>query len=446
MHDEKGKEYKRIPEVIDCWFESGSMPFAQDHYPFENLDWKDKNFPSGFVAEYIAQTRTWFYYTHVISSILFNQAPFKNVVTTGTILAEDGQKMSKSKNNFPDPWILFNKYGVDALRFYLMSCPVMKGEDINFLEKAVQDISNKIINRLNNVLAFYELYRDRELETLEYEKSDDILDQWIVSRLNELITETTDGMEKYDMSLATKPFDLFIGDLSTWYLRRSRDRIKDGDKNAKQTLYFVLKTLAKLMAPFAPFSAEDIWLRLKNEKEVESVHLAEWPFAIAQDFQPEVLKNMAEIRKIVSLGFDARQKAGIKVRQPLSVLKFKIENKLSDELLSLVKDEVNVKEVIFDKNIEGEIFLDINITSELKQEGDYRELVRAIQDMRKKMGLTPSDVVSVTIETNDEGKNLIQKFENDLVKVILASKIEFKTNEGEEIKIDEMVFKTSIQK
>ncbi len=444
--DEKGKEYKRIPEVIDCWFESGSMPFAQDHYPFENLDWKDKNFPSGFVAEYIAQTRTWFYYTHVISSILFNQAPFKNVVTTGTILAEDGQKMSKSKNNFPDPWILFNKYGVDALRFYLMSCPVMKGEDINFLEKAVQDISNKIINRLNNVLAFYELYRDRELETLEYEKSDDILDQWIVSRLNELITETTDGMEKYDMSLATKPFDLFIGDLSTWYLRRSRDRIKDGDKNAKQTLYFVLKTLAKLMAPFAPFSAEDIWLRLKNEKEVESVHLAEWPFAIAQDFQPEVLKNMAEIRKIVSLGFDARQKAGIKVRQPLSVLKFKIENKLSDELLSLVKDEVNVKEVIFDKNIEGEIFLDINITSELKQEGDYRELVRAIQDMRKKMGLTPSDVVSVTIETNDEGKNLIQKFENDLVKVILASKIEFKTNEGEEIKIDEMVFKTSIQK
>ena len=381
-----------------------------------------------------------------ISSILFNQAPFKNVVTTGTILAEDGQKMSKSKNNFPDPWILFNKYGVDALRFYLMSCPVMKGEDINFLEKAVQDISNKIINRLNNVLAFYELYRDRELETLEYEKSDDILDQWIVSRLNELITETTDGMEKYDMSLATKPFDLFIGDLSTWYLRRSRDRIKDGDKNAKQTLYFVLKTLAKLMAPFAPFSAEDIWLRLKNEKEVESVHLAEWPFAIAQDFQPEVLKNMAEIRKIVSLGFDARQKAGIKVRQPLSVLKFKIENKLSDELLSLVKDEVNVKEVIFDKNIEGEIFLDINITSELKQEGDYRELVRAIQDMRKKMGLTPSDVVSVTIETNDEGKNLIQKFENDLVKVILASKIEFKTNEGEEIKIDEMVFKTSIQK
>ena len=243
--DENGEEYKRIPEVIDCWFESGSMPFAQDHYPFENLDWKKKNFPSGFVAEYIAQTRTWFYYTHVISSILFNKAPFKNVVTTGTILAEDGEKMSKSKNNFPDPWILFDKYGVDALRFYLMSCPVMKGEDINFSEKSVQDISNKIINRLNNVLSFYELYRDKELEIhlsptplLIKERGEgvrsNILDNWILSRLNELISETTDGMEKYDMALATQSFELFIEDLSTWYLRRSRDRIKDGDKDAKK--------------------------------------------------------------------------------------------------------------------------------------------------------------------------------------------------------------------
>ena len=270
--DEKGEEYKRIPEVIDCWFESGSMPFAQDHYPFENLDWKKKNFPAGFVAEYIAQTRTWFYYTHTISSILFRRAPFKNVVTTGTILAEDGGKMSKSKNNFPDPWILFDKYGVDALRFYLMSCPVMKGEDINFSEKSVQDVSNKIINRLNNVLAFYELYRDSQLENLEYKESENILDQWILVRLNELITEITDGMEKYDISLATRPVESFIEDLSTWFLRRSRDRIKSGNKDAKRTLYFVLKTLAKILAPFAPFTVEDIWLKLRTNNDEESIH------------------------------------------------------------------------------------------------------------------------------------------------------------------------------
>ncbi|MCX6751518.1 MAG: class I tRNA ligase family protein [Candidatus Nomurabacteria bacterium] len=478
--DENGEEYKRIPEVIDCWFESGSMPFAQDHYPFENLDWKKKNFPSGFVAEYIAQTRTWFYYTHVISSILFGKAPFKNVVTTGTILAEDGEKMSKSKNNFPDPWILFNKYGVDALRFYLMSCPVMKGEDINFSEKSVQDISNKIINRLNNVLSFYELYRDRELEIhlsptplLNKERGEgvrsNILDKWIISRLNELISETTDGMEKYDMALATRPFDLFIEDLSTWYLRRSRDRIKDGDKEAKQTLYYVLKTLARLMAPFVPFTAEDIWLKLKNENDEESVHLTNWPESKKPGFwkffklplpnlpltkgeaKEGVLKNMQKVREIVTLGLEARQKAGIKVRQPLAKLEVKNYN-LDEKYSELIRDELNVKEIkrsalgSSKRTDLDEVELDTNITPELKEEGDYRELVRAIQDMRKKMGLTPSDAISLTVETNEEGKKLIQKFETELLKVVLASKIEFKQNEGETLKIDELIFKLQIIK
>ncbi|KKP72901.1 MAG: Isoleucine-tRNA ligase [Candidatus Nomurabacteria bacterium GW2011_GWB1_35_20] len=359
--DEKREEYKRIPEVIDCWFESGSMPFAQDHYPFENLDWKKKNFPAGFVAEYIAQTRTWFYYTHVISSILFRKAPFENVVTTGTILAEDGEKMSKSRNNFPDPWILFNKYGVDALRFYLMSCPVMKGEDINFSEKSVQDISNKIISRLNNVLAFYELYRDPQLKILEHKKSE--------------------NMEKYDISLATRPVESFIEDLSTWYLRRSRDRIKNGDEKAKQTLYFVLKNLAKLMAPFAPFAAEDIWLKLKNENDVESVHLESWPSKTFKFFsfgKSKILENMEVVRKVVTLGLEARQKAGIKVRQPLAKLEIK-NYKLDNEYETLIKDELNVKKIIFEKRSElkssersdlGEVLLDTKITPELKLEGN----------------------------------------------------------------------------
>jgi len=461
--DESGEEYRRIPEVFDCWFESGSMPFAQDHYPFENLDWKKKNFPAGFVAEYIAQTRTWFYYTHVISSILFNKAPFKNVVTTGTILAEDGQKMSKSKNNFPDPSILFDKYGVDALRFYLMSCPLMKGEDINFLEKAVQDVSNKIINRLNNVLLFYGLYRDVSLEATSFKPraSSNILDSWILSRLNELISEVTDGMNEYDISLIARPIELFIEDLSTWYLRRSRDRIKsssaegyektkDGE-NAKKTLYYVLKNLSKVMAPFTPFISEDIWLKLRNEADEESVHLTSWPkkkFKVFSFNKPKVLKNMETVRSLVTLGLEARQKAGIKVRQPLNKLEI-IAEKLSDEYLEIIKDELNIKNIEYILKIKigiQKVNLDVDISPELKEEGDYRELVRAVQDIRKKMGLTPSDIVVLIIETGDEGKKLIRKFETELLKVVLASKIEFKQNEGEYIKIDNLVFKINLNK
>ncbi|MFA5791938.1 MAG: class I tRNA ligase family protein [Candidatus Paceibacterota bacterium] len=455
--DEKGEEYYRTKEVVDCWFESGSMPFAQDHYPFENKNWQKENFPSGFVAEYIAQTRTWFYYTHTISSILFNHAPFQNVVTTGTILAEDGQKMSKSKNNFPDPHLLFNKYGVDALRFYLMSCPVMKGEDINFKEELVQEISNKIIGRLFNVFSFYELYRDVSLEfEINNFKSSNVLDIWILSRFNETTKEVSVGMEKYDMALATRPFELFIEDLSTWYLRRSRDRIKDKDEEAKKTLYYILKNLVKIMAPFTPFIAEEIWLKLKDENDEESVHLSKWPevkkstklfaflnFDLKQN--KKVLENMDMVRNIVSLGLEARQKAKIQVRQPLNQLQIK-NYELGIEYVELMKDELNVKEIIFDNSIDSEVVLDIGITPLLKQEGNYRELVRALQDMRKKMGLTPSDVVSLTFETSDEGKNLIQKFENDMKKTVLALKIEFKNNDGEEIKIDELVFKIKIEK
>lgn len=452
--DENGEEYFRILEVVDCWFESGSMPFAQDHYPFENKNWQKNNFPSGFVAEYIAQTRTWFYYTHVISSILFNQAPFQNVVTTGTILAEDGQKMSKSKNNFPDPWSLFNKYGVDAIRFYLLSCPVMKGEDINFSEKSVQDIANKIINRLNNVFTFYELYKDNlVISSITSRKLSrkNVLDNWILTRLDNLLEEVNFGIEKYDLALASKPLELFIEDLSTWYLRRSRERIKDGDQEAKQTLYFVLKNLIKIMAPFTPFASEDIWQKLKNYHDEESVHLTNWPTTSKNLFdrifgskkENQVIEEMEKVREIVTLGLQIRQKANIPVRQPLNQLRIK-NYELGSEYLEILKDELNLKEVIFDSNISEAVELDLKITDELKQEGDCRELIRAIQDMRKKTGLTPSDTVSLVIETNENGKKLIEKFETEIKKTVLASEIEFKENNAEEIKIGELIFKIKL--
>jgi isoleucyl-tRNA synthetase len=443
-----GEEVVRIPEVLDCWFESGSMPFAQDHYPFENPKWQKNNFPADFVAEYIAQTRTWFYYTHIVSTLVFDKAPLRNVVTTGNLLAEDGQKMSKSKGNFTDPWILFDKYGVDALRLHLMSSPLMKGEDANFSEKSVQEVASKVFGRLYNVLAFYELYKEESLESTERPKSKDMLDQWMLLRLEDTIKGVTKGMEAYDMAEATRFFDPLVDDLSTWYLRRSRERIKGGDPDAKQTLYFVLRNLATLLSPFAPFSAEDIYLKLKHADDPESVHLCEWPkvnngslfmriFGKKVDFL-----NMQEVRKVVSLGLQARQKAGIPVRQPLSSIK--ISTYINPEYMGLIKDELNIKEVIVAKN--ADIILDTNITEELKQEGIYRELLRAVQGMRKKMGLTPSDVIAISFETSDEGKEIIQKFEPDIKKVATASSLEFRVNDGEEIKLGELIFKIKIEK
>ncbi|MFA6514898.1 MAG: class I tRNA ligase family protein [Candidatus Paceibacterota bacterium] len=444
--DEKGEEYKRIPEVIDCWFESGSMPFAQDHYPFENPDWQKDNFPAGFVAEYIAQTRTWFYYTHTISTILFGKAPFENVVTTGTVLAEDGSKMSKSKNNFPDPWLLFDKYGVDALRFYLMASTLMKGEDVNFSEKLVQEVSSKIINRFDNVVSFYELYRNQNTEDQSYEVSKNVLDQWIIARTSQFVLEVKNGMEAYDLAQATKPFEVFIEDLSTWYLRRSRDRLKDGNEDAKHTLYFVLKVTVQLFAPFMPFIAEEIWKKIRFSSDPISVHLTDFFLDITIDnINTKVIDEMKKAREIVSLGLQARQKSGIPVRQPLRELII-TNYELPTEYEEIIKDELNVKNLKYDKGDEKKVELDLNLTEELKQEGNYRELVRAIQDIRKKNGLNPNDIITLVIETSVEGQELINQFKDEFLKTVNVREIKIKENNGQEIKIDSLVFIVNLVK
>jgi isoleucyl-tRNA synthetase len=339
---------------------------------------------------------------------------------------------------------MIDKYGVDTLRLWMYGVN-QPGESKNFDEKTVMELNRQVFGLLYNVLTFYELYRDKDLENIKFKaESNNILDKWILAKLDELIDLTTVKMDDYKVLEPTRSIKDFIGDLSTWYLRRSRDRIKEGDKGAKQTLYFVLKTLAKVMAPFAPFSAEDIYLKLRNENNKESVHLENWPEVNKVD--SILVNNMEEVRKIVSLGLEARQKAGLKVRQPLASLKLKLEIKLSDEYLELIKDEVNIKEVIFDDKIEGEVLLDVNITPELKIEGDYRELVRAIQDLRKKEELISSDVVVLDIETNTEGQDLINKFKEDLVKTINAKEINFSSVEGEEVKVNDLVFKIKIIK
>lgn len=437
-------EMKRIPEVIDCWFESGSMPFAQVHYPFQNKEWFKENFPAQFISEYIAQTRTWFYYTHAVGTMLFGHNAFENVVTTGTVLAEDGQKMSKSKGNFPDPWLVMNKYGVDALRYYLMSSPVMKSEDLRFSEKGVDEVYKKVVLRLNNVVSFYEMYASEKGEASS--KSKNILDQWIISRLNEVIDQVTENMESYHLNDAVEPFDLFVDDLSTWYLRRSRDRFKgddEADRNAAlQTLRYVILELSKTMAPFTPFLAETMFAKVKEDKDPVSVHLCSWPKSGSIDL--ELHEAMKQVRNLVSFALEARSKCAIKVRQPLQ--KLSVKTPVAKELIQLIKDEVNVKEVVVDENITDAVLLDTNITPELKLEGAYRELLRSVQELRKKENLVPNDRVSLIIETSESGKDLIEKFKSDLMKVAGLKDVVYGTVEGEGLKIDEFTFKVKIEK
>ena len=410
----------RVPEVVDCWVESGSMPFAELHAPFENQELFNARFPSDFVVEYIPQTRAWFYVMHVLSSILFGQAPFKNVLTTGTILAEDGTKMSKSKNNYPDPNLVIEKYGADALRFYLLSSPVVNGEDINFSEKLVQDVSRKISMLVYNMWSFYRMYEKSVVsEQWSVDSGSHILDQWIVARLNQLTASVTAYLDKYDTVRAAKDIVDFVNDLSTWYVRRSRDRIKSGGEDAKQALAVLGATLtevAKLLAPFMPFLAEFVYKDLTGN---ESVHLVSWPKSGEVD--QEVIDKMQVVREIASIGLSARKQKSMAVRQPLLALAFELtdaKTELDAQYVQLILDELNIKQVeknLLDKDLRPAqaiaipgtksvkaFYLDLTITPELKREGLARELERAVQDLRKKSGLKVGELVDVYYNTQDE--------------------------------------------
>lgn len=454
-----GGKMKRIPEVFDCWVESGSMPFAQIHYPFENQDKFKKNFPAEFISEYIAQTRGWFYTLHVLSVGIFSKACFKHVVTTGTVLAEDGSKMSKSKGNFPDPWLLLERYGADPLRMYLLTSSVMLSENLNFSERGVEEIYRKVILLLWNVYSFWEMFSEfgnSESESnfcpgLEISNPENILDRWIISKLYLLMQEVTKYMDSYDILRASRAFVPFIDELSTWYVRRSRDRFKHGDEKdryqAIQTLGLVLFELSKILAPFTPFLAEKIYLSIvkkhllfkdstssfegleanftglkhkcnRGETEFkESVHLCDWPEVKKKFIDTEVMENMDRVRKVVELALALRAQNSIKVRQPLkSLIVSGIE--LSKDYIDLIKDEVNVGEVLIENSktktykkqgvwVEKEennivVALNIEISKELQEEGMYRDLVRFINALRKKAMLTIKDSVLLCCQTDDQ--------------------------------------------
>jgi isoleucyl-tRNA synthetase len=411
-----GKEFKRIPEVLDCWFESGAMTFAQFHYPFENKKFFEDNFPAQFVAEYIAQIRAWFYYMLVLSAILFDEMPFENVATTGTILGKDGQKMSKSKGNFTDPMVLIDKYGVDALRFYLMSNPVMNAENLNFLDKGVDDAYNKVISLMYNTLKFYETYREDEKITKPHSKN--LTDKWVLSKLQQVGSSVEKNLEEYNTVKACGEILAFVNDVSTGYIRLNRDRFEN-DKDARETLGYILENLSKISAPFLPFVSEKIYQSL--DKKNVSVHLQEYP-KFNEEVDENLLKDMELVREIISKGLFERDKAQIGLKWPLQ--KAKIYGKyvdLEDEFIEILKSQLNVKEIMIEDGEELKVELDTTITPELESEGYARELARQVQEFRKKLGLNKKELIELYIASSD-GFNEIISGKIDFLKARTNSK------------------------
>ncbi len=428
-----GAEYARIPEVVDCWVESGAMPFAELHYPFENKEQFEATAPGDFITEYIAQTRTWFYYMHALGALLFDRKAFKAVVSTGTVLASDGEKMSKSKGNYTDPLENLDKYGADALRLYFLGHVIMQAEDMRFRDEELRDVHNRTIGILWNTFKFFDLYQKDYDGKTDARKSEQVLDRWILARLDELVAEVTAAMEAYDTPRTCRALKSFVDDYSTWYVRRSRERMKSEWHDKQYSLAVqreVLLTLAKLLAPITPFIAESIYRGIEGGG---SVHLQEWPEPHKEGFfarflggekKDPVLDEMTKVRALVSRALEARDKAGIKVRQPLAKLTIKNVG-LSEDLLDVIRDEVNVKEVM-QSDIENEIELDTELTPELKEEGFVRDLIRTIQGARKEAGLMVGDKANAIVTGPSTTHEIIRRNEEEILGATGAASIDLK--------------------
>ena len=424
-----GEHFTRIDKVLDCWFESGSMPFAQLHYPFENREKFEKNYPADFIVEYVGQVRAWFYYVHVVNTALFSNIAYKNVITTGTLAGNDGRKMSKSLGNYTDPNLLMDQYSADSLRFLMLSSPVLAGEDFSLIDKDVSDVARKL-SMIWNVYDFFTMYAevdgfdsDQAMAVSEFVNP---LDIWLVSRVHQVRNQITEGMEAYNIPAALSSVLEFIDDMSNWFVRRSRRRFwkseDDQDKlEAYSTLYYVLIYLAKILAPFTPFLAEELYQKMTgagvvNSEIPESVHLLDWPEAGVID--EAVLTQMAKTREIITAGLAERMKktefeAQIKVRQPLAKLVYAGE-KLDDFYEQIIMEEVNVKSVEH-----GEaLVLDKTLTPKLLEEGKIRELIRFVQAARKKAGLNVDDRIKLMVSME-----VLETYREMLMNEVLAEEL-----------------------
>ena len=515
------KAMKRVPEVIDCWFDSGAMPFAQHHYPFENKETFEKQFPAAFISEAVDQTRGWFYSLMAESTLLFHQSSYQNVIVLGLVLDGNGQKMSKSKGNAVDPFEALKKHGADAIRwyFYVNSAPWLPNR---FHDKAVQEGQRKFLGTLWNTYAFYVLYAnidefDPSKYTLDYDQLP-VMDKWLISRMNTMIRDVDSDLDAYRIPEAARALESFVDDMSNWYVRRCRDRFWAGgmeqDKiNAYMTLYEALKNLCKCAAPMIPFMTEEIYQNIVRRVEPdapESVHLCDFPEADVTKIDSELERRMDEVLNIVVMGRAARNDASIKNRQPIGQMFVKAAAELPRFFADIITDELNVKNIAFTEDVRaftsysfkpqlrtvgpkygkllggirkylGEVdgnnamdelrangsikfdvngsevvlseedllidtaqttgyvsqqngeltvVLDTNLTPELVEEGFVRELVSKIQTMRKEAGFEVQDHIDVYENGNDRIRGIMQKFEEELKKEVLAESISYYETDG----------------
>lgn len=461
-----GAEMHHIGKVLDCWFESGSMPFAQFHYPFENKEKFEASFPADFIIEAIDQTRGWFYSLTAVNVALFGKSPWKNLICTGFINAADGKKMSKKLKNYTDPMELMNKTSADSFRFLMLSSPLTNGENFALADKDVMDVARKL-GMIWNMYDFFTMYAEVDGWEFNGDISDPLhdltnpLDIWIVSRLHQLITEVERGLNNYNLQDATKLILPFLDDASNWYVRRSRRRFwkseDDGDKNdAYRTLHYVLVRLSYMLAPFTPFLAEELYHNLTGDNE--SIHLKDW--LPAGEIDSSMLRDMNALRAAVNDGLSKRASEGIKVRQPLASVK--LVNTISQDtsaevaqfLIDIAKDELNVKsvEIVTDSESESaqpSVVYDLTITTELKREGLMREIIRHVQSARKQAGLQIDDRIVLSIFSDDsEISQAVDAFADVIKAETLAVELNSVVNESEkyDVKIEGKLVEISLKK
>ncbi|MCR4742101.1 MAG: DUF5915 domain-containing protein, partial [Treponema sp.] len=432
---------RRIPEVFDCWFESGSMPYAQQHYPFENKEKFEKNFPANFISEGLDQTRGWFYTLTVLAAQLFDKPAFENCIVNGIVLAEDGRKMSKSLRNYTDPVEAIDKFGADAIRLFLMHSQVVKADEIRYSDAGVRDVLKSILIPLWNSYSFFVTYAniDKVSPTghlFDNKLPSNPLDAWLLSITQKLIEDVSKGLDTYDLSGAIDPIVKFIDELNNWYIRRSRRRFwkseNDNDKaEAYESLYLALKTLAKVAAPFIPFITEEMYQNLKTSEDKESVHLCSYPLANAAWKNEELEFKMATVQKAVSMGHSLRNQFNLKNRQPLQALALVTRNpdekRVLAEMEDSIREELNVKEVVFHDR-EDELV-------EYKAKANFKVLGKELGPLMKEAagiitGLTSEQIQSLldgnklTIDISDKSieldseKVLVERIEKDDLKVV----------------------------
>ncbi|MCA9323729.1 isoleucine--tRNA ligase [Candidatus Saccharibacteria bacterium] len=446
--------YKRIDKVLDCWFESGSMPFAQLHYPFENVEEFESKFPADFIVEYVGQVRAWFYYMHVVSIGLFGVSSFKNVLTTGTMAGNDGRKMSKSFGNYTDPNEVMDLYSADALRFLFLSSSLMNGEDYSLVDKDVADISRKLA-MIWNVYDFFTTYA--EVDNWEWsgeiidpsDSCSNVLDEWILSKIHALINDVEKSTKEYDLQSATRCVLPFVDDLSNWYVRRSRKRfwkseIAEDKQNAYKTLHYVLVQLAHVLAPFTPFLAEELYRLLTG---AESVHLRDWPKAGV--INEQVVAQMDALRDAVNEGLSLRAKSQLKIRQPLRGVSVSGGQDLgtqTEEYLEVLKEELNVKTVQWSTSGEYSVQLDTEITDELRLEGLAREVVRAVQSARKGAELQVDDRILLSIVSDGPLKEAVETNKEYIASETLAENINTSAStEADWFRVDTLIEKQPVE-